>query len=409
MKSYFVDKLNFYLNDSALLILLITAVILIIRKTDALINPQFWAEDGFVFFLQQYEIGSAALTQAYAGYLLLVPRLIALVADLVFPYSLIPAVYNYLSLLITLIVVLSIFSPRFHVNHKSLLALAIVLVPHYENEIFLNITNLQWILSVMLIVVLLKANPSRLYGSIVSQYIGDLAIIVVCGLTGPFIVLLMPFYGWKWINEKNSYNSIVLTAVVFTSLVQLSFIISDPMHGKMTIINPEIYTAIIGQKFFGSLFLGHKISYEINHYFLTFLFIVSCFWFIFFAYQKKYRFPFYCINIGLVFLLATLYKFRGNPEVLIPPENGPRYFYIPYVMLTWSLIFLLKNNNKQKKPIIIVLTFIFISSLTSHFRSKPFVDYQWSLYSQSIGKQNVVIPINPKGWHIPIKATVSAN
>jgi hypothetical protein len=130
---------------------------------------------------------------------------------------------------------------------------------------------------------------------------------------------------------------------------------------------------------------------------------------LFFAYKKKYSFPIYCIAIGWVFILATLYKFRDSPEILIPQGGGPRYFYIPYVMLTWSLIYLLNNNIKWKKPIIVALLFILISSLTSHFHSKPFVDYQWYLYSQAIGKQDIVVPINPKGWQIFVKAKAPVN
>jgi hypothetical protein len=220
-------------------------------------------------------------------------------------------------------------------------------------------------------------------------------------------VLLTPFYGWKWHHEKNSYNSIILTTVISISLVQLSFITSEPMHEKVTIINPETYSAILGQKLFGGLLLGHKIPYEINPYFLSFLFIF--FSILLFAYQNKDRFLIYCMNIGLVFLLATLYRFKHNPEVLIPPGNGPRYFYIPYVMLTWSLIFLMGNNNKWNKPIMIALICIVVSSLTSHFHSKPFVDHQWQAYSQLIGKKDIVIPINPPGWQIPIKAQASTN
>ena len=141
MKSYFNRKLNDSSRDSILLVLCLAALILIIRKTDALINPQFWAEDGTLFFLEQYKYGVSAFFRDYAGYLHLVPRVIALFAERFFPYSLIPTVYNYSSLLITLLVVLSVFSARFKLNNKSLAALAIVLVPHYKNEIFLNITN----------------------------------------------------------------------------------------------------------------------------------------------------------------------------------------------------------------------------------------------------------------------------
>jgi hypothetical protein len=90
---------------------------------------------------------------------------------------------------------------------------------------------------------------------------------------------------------------------------------------------------------------------------------------------------------------------------LIPPGMGTRYFYIPYIMMTWSLIALLGQREQWKNILLkIGLALILISSLTSHFHSKPFIDYNWPLYSQSIGKEDVVIPINPEGWQINVKA-----
>ncbi|MEB3302173.1 MAG: hypothetical protein VKN56_09410, partial [Cyanobacteriota bacterium] len=46
-----------------LVILAIIATVLLIRRTDSFVNPQFWAEDGPIFFLQQYEKGLSAIAQ----------------------------------------------------------------------------------------------------------------------------------------------------------------------------------------------------------------------------------------------------------------------------------------------------------------------------------------------------------
>lgn len=388
-------------RNSVLLILSLTALILIVRKTDALLNPQFWAEDGSVFFLQQYENGASALFQPYAGYLHFVPRLVAFFAESFFPYALVPAIYNYSSLIITLVVTLSIFSPRFQINNKPLVALAIVLVPHYSNEIFLNVTNLNWILAIMLIVVLFKKNPGHSYGNIIIQYVCDLTIIIFCGLSGPFIVFLMPFFGWKWFTKRKLYNSLIFLAVVIVSLVQLSFIASEPTNSQQINVSFEAFNAVIGYKMIGSLFLGQKIAYGINPYVLSLLYLAALVLFLGFAYNKKDSFSLTCIGISLIFLLATFYRFVDGLEILIPPENGQRYFYIPYIMVTWSLIAL---QGKQAKWKNILLPLILISSLTSGFHSSPFVDYNWNLYSESIGKQDVSIPINPPGWQFEVKA-----
>ena len=121
--------------------------------------------------------------------------------------------------------------------------------------------------------------------------------------------------------------------------------------------------------------------------------------------SPKNNFIMFALGIQLIFLLAAFYKFRANPEVLVPAGDSQRYFYIPFIMLIWSLIALLGKQEKWKNAAItIVLSVILISSLTSGFHSIGFVDYNWKLYSKSIGREDVIIPINPEGWQIHIKA-----
>src|SRR5262245_35341761 len=49
--------------------LAVSAAILIWRRPDAFHTPQFWAEDGEIFFAQSRLFGSAALLEPSAGYL----------------------------------------------------------------------------------------------------------------------------------------------------------------------------------------------------------------------------------------------------------------------------------------------------------------------------------------------------
>lgn len=371
-----------------------------------MINPQFWAEDGTLFFLEQYKYGVSAFFRDYAGYLHLVPRVIALFAERFFPYSLIPTVYNYSSLLITLLVVLSVFSARFKLNNKSLAALAIVLVPHYKNEIFLNITNLQWLLAVVLIVVLLKSNPAVEYGNISLQYISDLAIIFTCGLTGPFIVFLAPFFCYKYFQTRTKYNFVVTVAVVLISGIQLYILSSGTSESTGLNFSWEIYSQVIGHKFWGSFWLGHKLAYDLNHYFLSCTCIIAMSLMLWIAYRQKNVFAFFFISISCIFVLAAFYRFIGNPEILVVPSNGPRYFYIPYLMLTWCLIAWQGKYAKFKSGLLI---FILISSLNNKFHSQAFIDYNWQSYSDRIGKESLAIPINPEGWIVNLDASPKSN
>ena len=372
-----------------------------IRKTDSLINPQFWAEDG-LFFIQQYNNGISAMFIPHAGYLHLVPRTIALLVDFFsVPYAWVPAVYNYLSLAVALSIVGSVFSPRFRVNNKPLIALSIVLVPHYSNEVFLTITNLQWMLALMMVVVLAKEQPSNKYGNTVMQYVYDLFVIIICGLSGPFIMFLAPFFAWKWGKNRTSYNALVFIIVSLIAFVQFKFVISEAIYSQEFNMNLETYSSFLGKKYFGVLFLGNQIAYKINGYILCSLYLTLLVLLLYLASQRQDDAVFIFIGVSLVLLLSVSYKFRSNLEILITPSDGVRYFYIPSVMLVWSLISLLE---KSRKWIAILLALAMFASFTSGFRNKPLKDYNWNFYSELIEKKDVIIPINPEGWKINVKA-----
>src|SRR5215472_2407952 len=75
-------------------------LLLVFRRPDALTNPQFWAEDGVQFFFSQITRGTwASLFRPYAGYLHLIPRLVAAGASPL-PARVAPLLYNFSALLI---------------------------------------------------------------------------------------------------------------------------------------------------------------------------------------------------------------------------------------------------------------------------------------------------------------------
>ena len=62
---------------------------------------------------------------------------------------------------------------------------------------------------------------------------------------------------------------------------------------------------------------------------------------------RKDKFIWICLCVQFIVLLTTFYKFKDHPELLVPAEKGLRYFYIPNVMLTRSLIYLLGKNMER--------------------------------------------------------------
>lgn len=394
-----------YCISEPLVILLGIGVILVVRKTDAFVNPQFWAEDGTVFFLQQYNHGFSAFWANSGGYLHAVPRVVAGFSDWIFPYNLTPLIYNYASFVVTLMVASIILSPRQkQLTNAPLMALSVVLVPHWTNEVFLNITNVQWMLALVLILFWFRDPPHRKYGHLARQYLFDFSIITLCGLTGPFVILFAPVYLWIWFKHKNRYWSVVTLLVVLCAGLQVITLYRAPLQAVTFSFNLKAFSELIGQKLFGALFLGYRLAVKIDPYLLSVLFLGLVLLFFLYACKHKNHFALLSLGAGMIVLLMAYIKF-GDPMTLVPYTHGVRYFYIPYVTIAWAMIALLGSDHRPIHYLAAIgLICILISSIGSGFRHNPYTDYHWASYAKLIGQKDIEIPINPPGWKLFVKA-----
>ena len=93
-----------------------------------------------------------------------------------------------------MLVIANIYSPRIQNDIKWLLALTIVMVPQFGYEVGMYNVNLQWILCILLVTNYLKEPPSEKFGNVAFQVASEVILIVLVGLTGPFMIFLTPFY-----------------------------------------------------------------------------------------------------------------------------------------------------------------------------------------------------------------------
>lgn len=159
-----------------------------------------WAEDAVIFMAQANELGRHSFFQAYAGYWHFVPRLVAWLQVKTTPLSDAPYFFMWTCALITAISS-AYMAHAFRVFSRpvaGLLSLAPLLVPQ-SGEILLNITNLQWILFPVLLVLLWE----NLFNPPESGYFVRGLAAASLSLTGPFgIISLLPAmlasaYAWR--------------------------------------------------------------------------------------------------------------------------------------------------------------------------------------------------------------------
>jgi hypothetical protein len=401
-------------------VLVIATVVLLVRKPDALLHPQFWAEDGTVFFLENYLYGATAIMLPYAGYLHMVPRLTAAAAAALAPPSAAPLIYNVCALVVTLVVVGSVFSKRLRMDYKPLVALAVVLVPMYQGEVFLTITNAQWILAALLVVVLMKDTPDTTHGGAGVQTALDVLAIIVCGLTGPFIVFLAPLFAFRWFRDRTWPRTLLTLAVVAVAAIQVMFLLnsSEAASALPSVAQILDRTGILVYRMSSGLFVGTTMTSIVRRLPPTIrlvpplaaalLYVAVILALPRLPAPARSSYVNACLGVHFLMLLSVLYRLKADDEVLGLMYLGQRYFYIPMLMIAWALISLLPCAIRPiGRGAAVLLLLVLFASVTSGFRATPFVDYQWESYSRMIGAKTVDVPLNPLSWSILLPARES--
>ncbi|MFT3870194.1 MAG: hypothetical protein QM715_17230 [Nibricoccus sp.] len=374
------------------------ALILFARMPDRFLQPQFYAEDGY-FYACAIEHGAKAFLMPYGGYLLTADRLIAAVGvRLQALYA--PAFFNGAALLVLLVVLSRVFSARITLPGKPLLVLMVVLLPRPQ-DIFLTITNIQWVLALALVLLLLSKDASR-----PRQYIYDCLAALAIGLTGVFSALLLPFFVWRAF-QRRTKASLALTVIVgLTALVQVWLVVQAP-PAKLEPIPGSLLTipSIIGLRMFCLTFGGPWLVHPWK-FVLPYFAILVAGWAVFLCRPAKGqsaeahpRWLFLAI-IG-VFAAAALYRYKDMLPLYLKVGYS-RYFYMSQLLFVWLIVFELYSHFYRRAVAAIALYAFLVTTLCT-FRLEPLVDYRWSEYAPLVDQgKDVWMPINPAGWHCHI-------
>ena len=222
-------------------------------------DPALFAEDGEIFLAGAYNDGLAALVEPYAGYLHLVPRLVA-AATVWVPITAVPLVY----LVATVVIHLAFLAPALSRRldpvlpsalYRSGLFVSLCLLPALW-EVYGNIANLIFAAATALTLVLISVDPRTRPGRWI-----EIVAIGLIGLSGPLIVLFVPFFVWRWLRLGRTRHSLAVTIVaVATAAVQLSVYLSSdrstPGGGTVTIL---VRSAV--ERVGGGYLVGHRAGF----------------------------------------------------------------------------------------------------------------------------------------------------
>jgi hypothetical protein len=302
--------------------------------------PQFWAEDGSVFFQQAYNRGIEALLAPYAGYLHAYPRLVAaLVVPL--PLAWAPALYAGASAAVFALVMWTVWQARVTALERAAMMLLAVAVPH-SGEVFLNLTNAQWPLSLVLAAALL-IDPEDLSRR---RFVMLVALIILAGLTGPFCLLALPAWLLVWITGPRGRRATTLFGVlVVCAIIQFATLLANPRVDPVTaqgIVPGGSLLRAIG-RFFHELLLHYAAPTPVAIVVASAVILLAMVGGVRSARARPVSAL--CLVAAGVFA-AALYVFRTNPSAISAFGNGARYFFIPFVCLSWAIVLSLNTQAR---------------------------------------------------------------
>jgi hypothetical protein len=344
------------------IIVLMAFLILFSRRPDALLNAQFWAEDGKYWYPDAYNLGLHSLVMPAAGYLHVMPRLVALFT-LLFPFAIAPLVMNLCGIVFQILPVNLFLSSRFSsipLETRVFSSLLYLAMPN-SFEIHANTTNIQWHLALIGCMVLLSQpqNPRTLRSNIF-----DFVVLILTSLDSPLGILLIPIAAAVWWMRKDEWPKWPILALIPGSAVQiLMMLLSGSRQPAPNGANIIRLTSILGGQVFLSSILGLKtfISFfHINH--LRHLFVIEAIAMVLGLAIVFYGFRFAPreLKLFLLFAVLVLVSALRSPHVdmhgtftqwdlMLIPGIGNRYYFFPTLAFLGTLLWMLNSSSSKSR------------------------------------------------------------
>ncbi|HEX7815153.1 hypothetical protein [Dyella sp.] len=395
---------------SFLFLVLVSAAVLAWRAPELLLKPQFWAEDGAIFFAQQYGDWWPHLFAPYWGYLHFLPRLVSWVA---MPLGLRhqPFYYGLFGLIIDALAVA-------YVTRKSgvfflpiVVWLSLVLAPN-DGLYTGYIQNIQWFTQFALVALCLL--PRSAHAPATKGRRGmECMVVAACGLTGPFGVLVAGLAGAIYVLAKlpaglygmrdtaaaywQTLAKERIVVLILCSIMQLATTIASPIKDQLDPPRLGFIWKVFGlwsqDHFFGASFLPAGL-------FVPVILVLA---FVFFNARaipaNKRLLCMLLLGMAIAELLLGALK-QGAIEAGM--MGGDRYYLIGKTCAWWivpSIVALFVRDPRAPVAMTIGAMFAIAVMNPAWMRRAPLPDMNWKAQADALDAgQSVELRINPSWW-----------
>ncbi len=394
-------------------IFLLACAVIVWRRPDAVFHAQFYAEDGHVWFAEAYNLGwwPALFHTFFGGYFETLPRLAASLALLV-PLALVPLLYNLIAIVFQALPVNMLLTARSSawgsLRFRLLLASMYLALPNC-NEDYLGMENTQWQLVLIAFLLLTECSSQGIAGRIF-----DILILLLCGLTGPFCIFLLPisiFLAWKYRDYRRWVQAGILAS---SSLIQswaLLFLAHASRAHRALGASPQLFARILaGQIYFGDLLGSNGLAARPGLWISIFLIcaaiggtalIVIC------CLRSPLAMKLFLIFSAAVFAAGLINPFEwDHPSMTIwdvyAGVPGLRYWFFPALAFAWALLWGTRSRIAPVRAVSLVLLCLMCFGIVRDWRQPTYSDTH---FAESVKRFEaappgtvVTIPEYPQGW-----------
>jgi hypothetical protein len=343
-----------------------------VRQPDKLHTPQFWAEDGPVFYLDAENLGAASIVRPYNGYWHLYPRTVALIGTKV-PVRHLPTLYVAAAMVMTVCALLALVTAR--LSEKAVaragMVAAVLLVP-FSDELWLTLTNTQWFGALVLVAMLAAPAPTAARGAVAWSLGG-----IVIGLSGPFALLLSPcaaLRAWWHRDRWSGWVLLLFSACAATTMLTL---IGHPRGGGLTTL-PQRLGPLMNAAFSHPLALLAAITGS----------LVLLFGLVHGVTHRHWALT-ACTAAGLLVTAGT--------AATVPIEQlTTRYVFVPWAVGAWVAIMLAERGYRVAWLVLAAVLIVSVANL----RLTPLQPYPWARDAECLEREEVcAVTVNPS-WQV---------
>jgi hypothetical protein len=395
------------------LIFVASCLILISRRPDLILRPEFFAEDGTILYASAYN-GARSFSLVNGGYLHIAGQVVAYLAQFV-PFVMAPLVMAGAAIAARVLPVSLFLSSRFrfvgNLWFRALLCAGYLALPN-TYELYGNIATLQWHLALLACMVVL-ATPSAKLG----WRLFDIAVLLALSVESPTAFLLVPIVLFLWWRERTPWTLFQALALVPGSVVQFVLVLASSQHRSPAPLGatfPRFFQIVARQVFLSSLLgmraFASKMTRDWYTTFCVAICVVCFFAMAYAAFKGPIRLRLFIVFAVLITAVSMARPLASLDEpqwmVMRNPGMCCRYWEIPMLAFLGSLVWI-AGTRKPLSYAAIAALLLLPSGISHdwryfHYPDEHFADHARQ-FSQAPPGTVMTIPIDPPGWNMILR------